>query len=116
MNAHRYEQLQQALDAMGNTHSFEDILASIESGHMQSFAEGETWCVTQIIDMPRKRVLEIVLLVGTMEDAEKLHDQVMNFAIESGCQLVRTFARDGWRRKAREYGWKNGYSVFLMEV
>jgi hypothetical protein len=113
---HRYDQLQKALAFMGGTHTLQDIVEAIATGAMQSFSEGETWCVTQVLDLPRKRVLEIVLLIGDMTDAEMMHDRVMNYAIEKGCTLVRTFARVGWSKKAREYGWKTGYSIFLMDL
>ena len=116
MTEEQHKKLERALEAMGHTHTLADIIDAIQLGHMQSFTEDDTWVVTQIIQTPRKRILEIVMLVGEMSEAEQLHDRVMNYAIENGCALVRTFARDGWRRKAREYGWKNGYSVFLMEV
>ena len=57
----RLAQVEKALDRMGNTHSLPDILALIEDGAMQSFAMGPTWAITQILDFPRKRVLEIFM-------------------------------------------------------
>lgn len=105
-----------ALEGMGNTHTFEDILALIESGAMQSFASDNTWAVTQILDFPRKRVMEIFLVVGDMADAEKLHDEVLAYARGVGCQVVRCFGRDGWAKHARVHGWIEGQRVFLMEL
>lgn len=116
MTPDRRVQLQRALDDMGNTHSFEDIVALIEDGLMQSFAEGDTWAVTQIIDFPRKRVLEVFLVVGDMIDAEKLHDRVFEYAKGEGCDIVRAFGRRGFHRWAQERGWKNGQQIFIREL
>jgi hypothetical protein len=112
----RIEQLQQALAEMGATHPLDDIVDLIRDGHMQSFVEGETWAITQIIQFPQRKVLEIFLVVGEMPDAEKLHDQVMTFAKEHDCTLVRCFGRDGWAKWAKPRGWTNGQRVFLKEL
>lgn len=116
MTPDRMEQLQDALDRMGNTHSLEDIIALIQNGEMQSFVEGDTWAVTQLIDFPRRRVLEVFLVVGDMDAALKLYDQVMAFAQASGSDIVRCYARDGWGKWAKPRGWTNGQRVFVKEI
>lgn len=105
-----------ALAEMGGTHSLEDILAAIESGQMQSFAEGNTWAVTQIFDTPQKRVLEIVLVIGDLPEARRLHDIVEAWGRQHGCTLVRTFAREGWLPDARARGWTVGHRIFLKDI
>ncbi len=107
---------ERALADMGGTHSFDDIMQAINSGHMQSFAKGNTWAVTQILEMPQKRLLEIVLVVGDMEEARELHDVVVAYGRSKGCDLVRTFARDGWTPDAKQNGWTTGHRVFLKDL
>ncbi|MET1020146.1 MAG: hypothetical protein ABWX62_09195 [Microterricola sp.] len=101
---------------MGGTHTLDDIVDLIREGHMQSFCEGETWAITQIIQFPQKRILEIFLVVGDMPEAEKLHDQVVAFAKEHDCQMVRCFGRDGWSKWAVPRGWTNGQRVYMKEI
>jgi hypothetical protein len=108
--------LQAALDQMGNTHSLDDIRAMLETGAMQSFTNGETWAVTQILDLPRKRVLELFLVVGNLENFRGLYNQIMDFAEEQGCDLVRGYGRDGWAPYARANGWANGSRIYLKEM
>jgi hypothetical protein len=109
-------QLELALEHMGGTHTFQDILDAIRDGHMQSFAEGNTWVVTQILDFPRKRILEIILVAGEMTEAEALYEKVLQFGRDTGCQLVRTFGRDGWAKQAKLNGWANGHRIFLKDL
>jgi len=108
--------VERALEGMGGTHTFQDILEAIEDGRMQSFAINNTWAITQVIDFPRKRVLEIFLVVGDMAEAEKLHDEVLAYGKSIGCQVARTFGRDGWAKQARARGWTEGQRVFLKEL
>lgn len=115
-NEDRMAQVEQALAGMGDTHNLKDILADIEAGRMQSFVMGETWVITQILEMPRKRVLEIVVVAGDMDDAEKLYDAVLEYGRRQKCSLVRTFARHGWARKAKSRGWTNGYQIYLKDL
>jgi hypothetical protein len=112
----RYAQVEKALEFMGNTHSFPDILALIEDGQMQSFANGETWAVTQIIDFPKKRVLEVFLVTGDLANAEALHDVVIAYAKAHACDFIRAYGRDGWSSRAKERGWTAGARVYTKEV
>ena len=112
----RMEQLQDALDQMGNTHSLEDIVGMIDTGAMQSFVNDDTWMVTQVVDFPRKRVLEIFLVVGELFATEKLFNEVDAFARAHGCDLIRAFGRHGWQKWAKPRGWKNGAHVYYKEA
>lgn len=113
----RLDQLQRVLAQMGHTHSVDDIVAMIEAGAMQSFALGETWIVTQIVDCPQKRVLEVFLVVGTLEETHALYDEkILPFAAEHGCNLIRAFARHGWRPWAEARGWRGGVQVYTKEL
>lgn len=112
----RMQQVQDVLDAAGGTHSFEDVMAMIESGAMQSFSDGDTWVVTQIVECPRKTVLEVFMVVGTLDGVARLEPAINDFAALVGAQLIRAFGRDGWIREHKKYGWRNGYRLFFKEI
>jgi len=112
----RIAQVEEALAFMGHTHSLQDVLGMIATGELQSFAEGNTWALTHIIDFPRRRVLEIFLVVGDIEEAERLHDVVIAYGRAHGCSLVRTFGRAGWAHRAKAHGWTTGMCVFMKEI
>jgi len=112
----RLAQVEKALDRMGNTHSLPDILALIEDGAMQSFAMGPTWAITQILDFPRKRVLEIFMVVGDFQDLEPLFQALEAYAKAHACDMIRAFGRPGWAKYSRPRGWRDEAHVYIKDV
>ncbi len=114
---HRRNQVEKLLARMGGTHTLEDVLTLIETGHMQSFSDDDTWVVTHVIQFPQKRVLEIFLVVGTMEGALALEPKVFEFAKQVNVDLVRAYGRDGWMGEMKKQdGWRAGIRIFFKEV
>lgn len=112
-----YAKMQRALAETGDTHDLEDIVALIKDGMMQSFLAGESWCVTEIIDYPKKRVCQIFLYVGTLADLPAIRAQVEAFAIHEGCNFIRAQGRDGWTREyVKHEGWTNGQRLFVKQL
>lgn len=72
---------------------------------MQSFAEDDTWIITQIQEYPRRRVLDILYLVGDLDGALNVYNRIIAFARERGCTLIRAQGRAGWTKFADEDGW-----------
>lgn len=110
------QKLERALEMMGKTHTIADIREAISLGTMQSFVEGDSWAITQICLTPRKRIMEIILVVGEQADLDRLYQRVISFAKETQCSLIRTVGRLGWKPQADKHGWKIGASVYLMEL
>lgn len=112
----RYAQVEEALRLMGDTHAFQDILALIEDGFMQSFAVGETWAITQILDFPKKRICEIFLLAGDLGHIDEVLEQVTDYARMKGCYLLRGYGRPGWAHYARPRGWTDDTHIYMKEL
>lgn len=112
----RYAQIEKALALMGNTHSFKDVLSLIEDGFMQSFAVGETWAITQILDFPQKRVCEIFILAGELGQIEEVMAEVEAYARAKGCQIMRGYGRAGWAHYTRPRGWTDDTRIYLKEL
>ena len=110
------EGLMRALAEMGDTHSLTDILLALEEGRMQSFTVGDTWVVTQVIEFPQRRVLEIFLVVGDGTDLEELSATATAFAQFQGCTMMRAYGRHGWMQHAKQLGWRDTARVFLKEI
>jgi hypothetical protein len=101
----------------GYTHSLQDILDEIKAGTMQSFVSGNSWAVTCILDTPRRRVLEIFMVVGALADLVDLEAQVIEFAKNNGVTLVRAYGRQGWLKVFSQFdGWKPKQTVFIKEI
>lgn len=93
-NIHRIRRI---LEEQGGLYSFEDFLAELDAGTVQSFSEGESTVFTSIRTFPRKKVLEIRMAVGKLHEIYALQPRVVAFAKENGCQLLlAVVGRDGW--------------------
>ena len=116
MTAHPYEtKLNRLLDRMGGLYTVQDILTLVHDGKMQSFAEGDTFAVTQIARFPRATVLEILMVVGELKGCQKLLDRIFQFANVNDIGLVQAYGRRGWLDHPLTYGWKIKTKSYLYQ-
>lgn len=103
-----FRKLERVLDRMGNTHLLSDILTAIHEGRMQSFAENNSWAVTQLQDFPRARQLQLIAMVGDLADIDSLHSKILAYADEVNAGLLSTYGRLGWLREGswQRLGWR----------
>jgi len=116
MNEVMLEKLHKAMEAMGFTHTLKDILNEITEGTMQSFVQGDTWCVTRVFKAPQKKVLEVFLLVGEEDKLDEMHRAVEDYAKKLNVDFMRTFARPGWRGWAAKYGWRRSAEIYRKDL
>lgn len=111
------EKLRKALAIAGDTYTLDDILIEIQEGRMQSFVEGESWAVTQIVDFPRKRYLEIVFAVGNLDELKAIYPRIEAFAKDNLADGMRAFGRAGWIRQFEidKHGWSETTRVYVRE-
>lgn len=108
--------LSKALKRGGDLYTFDDIMEAIHTGDKQSFSHNQSWVVTEVHDFPRRRTLDVLLLVGDNDDFDVLHAKVMKFAEEVGATLVRAFGRSGWTKYAEANGWKVVDTVYYKDL
>jgi hypothetical protein len=110
------KKLERMLHQCGNLYTLDDLMERIKDGRMQSFVHGETWVITQINEFPRRKVLEIIAVVGFISDAIQVLSQLYEFANQVGAtMLMASNARDGWWSYAQP-GWKKIGSVYAREL
>ena len=80
------KRLKRALALGGNTHTIDDIKQAIDIGSMQCFVKGDSFAITEVINAPQKRFLNVFLVVGDINILE-LHDDVEAFAKQAGCDF-----------------------------
>lgn len=116
MTIHPYHRhLARALDRWGGVYTVSDILAAISEGKMQSFTEGDSWAITQVVQFPRARMLEILLVLGDLEACRKLHDRVLQYARDNDISLIQAYGRRGWINDAERRGWRVKTTSFLYQ-
>src|SRR5262249_47130394 len=96
--------MQRALKQGGDLYELNDIINMMQSGHMQGHVVDDTWAVTKVCDWPKRRTVDIVIVVGDMEDTTAMENRIQNWAIGLGATRLTAIGRDGWW-KVRTPGW-----------
>lgn len=113
--AKSFAELDRVLEKFGGFWSVEDILDNIEKGTMQSFAEGDTWVITQVFDFPRKKVLDITLVYGDLAEARELESKVEEYGRSIGAELITATGRLGWTKELHG-DWKILGAVYIRGI
>lgn len=90
--------IQEALDHAGNLCNLEDVWQLIESGQAQFWPGYECALVTEIKDYPEKRVLNVWLGGGKLEEIRGMEPHIRKFAKNSSCHLILIQGRPGWKK------------------
>jgi hypothetical protein len=99
------ERLEKALKLGGNTHTVEDVVEAIKTGGMQCWWNDRAMVVTEVVQYPRGRALNVFLAAGWLEDVMSLQPQIEDFGRNQGCQSMHMRGRKGWRRVLPKHGW-----------
>ena len=95
--------IEAALEYTGGTHYFDDIVESIAKGTMQLWAAPRGCIVTEIVIYPRKKVLNIFLAGGELEQILDMDNDVKEWAsTESTMNKYRERYKEEWKAKLSE--------------
>jgi hypothetical protein len=100
---------------MGGLYTPQDILTAIAIGKMQSFIEGDSWMITQVAEFPRAKVVEVIALVGDLDECLAMHPRLLAFAEEIGASVIQAYGRKGWLAEGVKRGWKVKARSFLYQ-
>ena len=103
--------LQDALAHAGGTHEIEDVLGAIGEGRLQLWLGERCAGVTEILTFPRKRMLNLFLAGGDLDEMKTLQAGLEAFARAHACdgmmfsgRLTRAARRaSGWGRAWPDY-------------
>lgn len=95
------------------THTFDDIAAEVLMGRYVLWAFDDAFALTQVVDTPRKRALNIAYLGGNLETIKANAGFVMQYAKECGCHIVVGQGRRGW---GRAFGARETYTSIVKEL
>lgn len=108
--------IEDALAYSGGTHTFQDVVDGIASGHMQLWPAPKGCAVTQIVVYPRKRALHIFLAGGEMDQLFDGESVVTAWGREQGCSMITLSGRMGWRRVLEPKGWTTTMVVMEKDI
>ena len=98
--------IEAALSYSGGTHTFEDVAQGIAEGRMQLWDAPDGCCVTEIVEYPRKRVLNGFLAGGEMAQILDIIPSIEAWAKMQGCDGTELTGRRGWGRVFASHGYR----------
>ena len=107
--------IEAALEYSGGTHNFEDIVEGLQNGVLQLWPTSGGCIVTEIVVYPRKRVLNVFLGGGELEQILDMHDDVITWAKTQNCSALTMSGRFGWKKPLKAHGWKAQHASYVKE-
>lgn len=107
-------QIEAALAYADDSHTFEDIVAGVESGEMQYWPGVKSVIITEIADVPQYRYLNFFLAGGDLAELEMMYPAIEAWGRSKGCVRAILTGRKGWERSflTQREGWKYKLAVF----
>lgn len=106
------KRLNKALKIAGETHTPQDLSEAVKEGRMQAWQNGQSVVVTEVVGYPQKRVLNVFLAVGTLDEVMPIQPQLEEFGRQHGCYCIRMQGRKGWTKVLPNYGWEQTSVTF----
>ena len=79
---------------MGGLYTVNDILALNRAATRCSrSSRASRWALTRIALYPRAKVVEVLAVVGRLDEARVLHDRILIFAAEVGAGVIQAYGR-----------------------
>ena len=107
--------IEAALEYSGGTHDFSDIVEGLHKGVLQLWPTPKGCLVTEIICFPKKRVLNVFLGGGELEQILDMHESVIDWAKAQGCCALTMSGRAGWVKPLKEHGWDRQHVSYVKE-
>jgi hypothetical protein len=107
--------VKRALRQNDDLYDLYDIETALSTGEMQSHTADDTWVVTQVFDYPRKRVVNVLFVVGDLGGAYKTDAVVENWARNIGATVMTATGRDGWEKHLGP-GWMKVGTVYSKDL
>ena len=108
--------IEAALEYSGGTHNFDDVAEALASGKMQLWPAPKGCIVTEIVVYPRKKVLNVFLGGGELDQLMDMHKDVIAWSKAQGCVAVTITGRHGWKKPLTKHGWKPLHASYVKEI
>ena len=107
--------IESALGYSGGTHDFSDIVEGLQRGVLQLWPTPKGCIVTEIVVYPKKKVLNVFLGGGELEQILDMHKDVIAWAKAQGCSALSMSGRFGWKKPLEAHGWKHQHASYVKE-
>ena len=108
--------IEAALEYSGGTHNFDDVEAGLALGKMQLWPAPKGCIVTEIVVYPRKKVLNVFLGGGELDQLLDMHSDVIAWSKAQGCETLMITGRFGWKKPLAKHGWTALHASYVKEI
>lgn len=103
--------------AHAGTHDLADVEQGIAEGYYQFWPCGDSAVVTEVLDTPKKRILNFFLAGGSLAELEAALPIILEWGKTQGCTSASLIGRKGWERTfLTRHGWQVTHSVMEVEL
>ena len=97
--------------------TIEDIESGIASGNYQLWESENAAMVTSGVPLQSGGIgVQVLAAGGDMDEINGLLAEIEQEARESGCEVITTVGRTGWKKTAKQLGWNHVASVFVKRL
>lgn len=107
--------IEAALEYSGGTHTFNDIVNGLIKGVLQLWPAPRGCIVTEIVVYPQKKILNVFLGGGELDQILDMHNDVIQWAKAQGCVALSMSGRPGWKKSLEKHGWNQQHVSYVKE-
>lgn len=97
--------------------TIEDIESGLATGDYQLWESDNSAMITSGVQLQSGGIgVQVLAAGGNLDEINGLLAQVEQEARESGCEILTTVGRKGWKNTAKELGWIDVASVYIKRL
>lgn len=97
--------------------TIEDIEKGVEEGYYYLYQSDNSAVVTGGVRLQSGGMgCQIIAAAGNMDECLSLLDQVEQDAKASGCELITTVGRNGWKKVLAPKGWTDISTIYIKRL
>lgn len=106
----------EALEHSGGSHTFQNIVDSVQNEVMQFWPMEKSCLVTEVINYPRLKTLHIFLAGGDLEEIKSINNTLEFLCQEIGADYISLSGRRGWIKALADIGYELSHVTLAKKV
>lgn len=108
--------IETALAMGGDVMTFGDLIEQVGIGRCQLWMDDDSAVATELIIYPRKRVLNMFMVAGSLKAVMKWQPKIEEFAHQHRVDMWIASGSPGWQRIGRRDGWRVNALTFVRHL
>ena len=108
--------LVEALEHSGGSHTFQNIVDSVQQEVMQFWPMEKSCLVTEVINYPNIKCLHIFLAGGDLQEIKSINNTLEFLCQEIGADYISLSGRRGWIKALADIGYELSHVTLAKKV